>query len=209
MSIFCMKCTIFVSFVNYLFKILLIITITKAPENYQFCRNLNLSIWISTWCLALHYYWHSMSLELAMIFIDIEICHKTKKTPAASSCRRQFLKVNHQSKHRVCLDEIPTNSHPRDCLYLSGLDYAILLEQPHQTQLSRDRKQIKESRFSWVAIQKFFKSLQKIGGICTKIIKAVPNRYCLDFYKLSLFDSEKCSFGRSFAICVNIWYFSK
>ena len=34
---------------------------------------------------------------------------------------------------------------PRDCLYLSGLDYAILLERSHQTRLFRDKKQIKES----------------------------------------------------------------
>ena len=42
-------------------------------------------------------------------------------------------------------DKIPINSHPRDCLYLSCWDYAILLEQPHQTQLFLDKKQIKES----------------------------------------------------------------
>ena len=85
-----------------------------------------------------------MFFELALIFIDIEICHKTKNRPQLHHAADDF-KGKPPIQTQGYRDKIPTNSHPHDCLYLSGLDYTILLERPHQTRLFRDKKQTKES----------------------------------------------------------------
>lgn len=48
MSFFCVKRTIFVRFVNFRLKTLLILAKPNAVANFQFCRNPNFVIRIST-----------------------------------------------------------------------------------------------------------------------------------------------------------------
>ena len=71
MSKFCVKCTIFVFFVKFLFKTSLILTIPKATENYQFCRNPNLVVRVSIWLLDSHFHRYPLIFELALIFINV------------------------------------------------------------------------------------------------------------------------------------------
>lgn len=71
MSIFCVKCTIFGVFVKFLFKTLLILTITKVTDNFQFCRNPNLVILISKWRIVSLSHRHPLIFGLDVIFIDV------------------------------------------------------------------------------------------------------------------------------------------
>lgn len=46
-------------------------TIAKAADNFQFCRNPNYVVRISTWCLASNSHRHSLIFELVLIIVQV------------------------------------------------------------------------------------------------------------------------------------------
>ena len=119
MSIFCVKCTIFMYFVNYLFI---------KFVNYSHNKN--------SWKLPF--------LTHLVIANRIAMKYAPKKSLAASLSRRRFLKVP-QSEQRVTgINYQQIHILVIACIYTVRLT-TIPSERPYQTQLSQDKKQTKEN----------------------------------------------------------------